>query len=250
METYIAYANSVVENEPGLSLWLAGLAGVILFSIKIGAGSGLAGLSKREFLATIASYSLFVAVIGAIAAGGINLPAIFNLVGIFPGFYAILAIFMLAAGIYTVKSWQKGVDLSKKSFLPLIAPCPLLLVAIMLATGLLPGGAGDLNNILVGLLAGIGFFAVAIVTYYCVAKKAKGSSSPLVLGNLMIAVGLGLFAVVLILPTYFAIGLDLNNSYSAGMMGMIPIGYFLIVIAFFVTFVLLGLAKGKYFRWD
>lgn len=250
METYIAYANGVAENEPGLSLWLAGLAGVILFSMKFGVGSGLAGLSKRELLATIASYSLFVAAIGAITAGGINLPAIFNLVGIFLGFYVILAIFMLAAGIYTVKSWQKGVDLSKKSFLPLIAPCPLLLVAIMLATGLLPGGAGDLNSILVGLLAGIVFFAIGIVTYYCTAKKVGGSSSPLVLGNLMIAVGSGLFAVVLILPTYFAIGLDLNNQYSAGIMGMMPIEHFLIVITFFVTFVLLGYVKGRHFKWD
>ncbi|MBA5942396.1 MAG: hypothetical protein H0M93_03615 [Methanophagales archaeon] len=242
-----------------LMLWLAGVVAVAFFSMKIGAGSGLASLNKREFLATISSFSLLVAVIGCISAGGINLPVIFNLVETFPGFYAIIAIIMLAAGIYTVKSWQKGDDVSKKSFLPLIAPCPLLVITIMLATGLIPeaeAGAWELNAILVGLLAGIVFFAIGVATYYYVVKKAEGSSSsspsqsPLVLGNLMIATGLGLSAVVLILPTYFAIGLDMDIPHSAEIMGMIPADHLLIAIMFFSTFLLLGYVKGRYFRWQ
>lgn len=232
-----------------MQLWLAGLVTAVFFSMKMGAGSGLARLNKREFLATAAPFSLIAAVIGYISAGGINLPIIFSLVDAFPAFYAILAIIMLAAGIYTVKSWQKGDDVSKKSFLALIAPCPLLIITIMLAIGLLPG-AWELNSILVGLVAGTGFFVIASATYYFAAKKAVSSSSPLVLGNLMIAIGLGVLLVVLILPTYYTIGLDMGRPYSEGAMKMMPVEHLLIAMVFFITFAALGYVKGRHFRWD
>lgn len=238
-----------IMSGSDLALWLAGLVAVAALSMKVGIGGGLARLNRRECLATIASYSLLAAVIGYISVGGINLPLMFNLVEIFPAFYAVLAIIMLAAGIYTVKRWQKGDDVSKKSFLALIAPCPLLVIATMAATGFLPG-EWELNSILVGLVAGTGVFAIAMATYYCVAKKVASSPAPLMLGNVMIAAGMGLSAVVLILPTYFAIGLDLGGPYSGEAMKMMPVEHVLLVIVFFVTFALVGFIKGRYGRWE
>lgn len=229
-------------GENKISLWLAGLVGSIIFSIKIGSGNGFASLNKSEILGIAGVYSFIVAVIGYIFGSGLNLSLILRLVKILPLFYAIMALCLLLLGIYTVKKWQKGTDVSRQSFWVLVVPCPLLVVSVMLATGLL-SEIFQLSSLRIGILIGSVFFVVIVATSFYL---RRWKDAPLILGKLMTAAGLSLLVAVLLLPTYFANGLYVSTSFEE----IMPVKDFLIPIVFYATFIFLGFIKGRYAKWE
>lgn len=241
-----APVDAAEEDSPGgnrTALWLAGLIGIITVSIKTGSGSGLASLNRGELLGIAGVHSFFAGVLGYIFGSGLNLALILRMVEISPFFYAIMALCLLLLGIYTVKRWQKGADVSRRSFWVLVAPCPLFVIAVILAAGL-SAEIFQLSILLIGTLTSSLVFVVIMATALYL---RRWRDTPLPLGKLMTAAGLSLLAAVLLLPAYLTNGLHVSDSLGK----MMPGHYFVIPAVFLGTFIFLGFVKRRYTnRWD
>lgn len=221
-----------VGNVGNPSYFMGGLLITGLLGVKIGVGSGLANLSIKEFIPVSIFYLIATAIIAYMSMGDINQYIMVKIINIAPGFYMVLALISIIAGVCTIKSMQKGNNISKKSFWILAAPCLLLVFSIMLISAQVPF---ELNNVLITVLITIGFVAIIAMSYLL----SKIKSSPSHLGNLMIALGLGMAIVALMLPEYLEAGFNIAPT-SGFMMGINEI---VVMILFFVIFVALGFLK-------
>jgi len=214
------------------SYFFGGLLIASIFGIKIGVGSGLSNLSKKEFMPISIFYLITTAIIAYLSINIIPHYVMEQIRNIAPIYYTILALISIIAGVYTIKSLKKGNDISKKSFLVLVAPCPLLVFSIMLISTQIPF---ELNSILITILTTMGFVAIIAISYLL----SKIKASTLHLGNLMIALGFGILTVALILPEFIKTGF--NVAPTAGF--MMELNEMAMIVLFFITFAILGFLK-------
>ncbi|MCL0028288.1 DUF2162 domain-containing protein [Peptococcaceae bacterium] len=226
-----AHTATVTAKDNYMSLWVFGMIFSGILAAKAGVGGGLAGLNKREIIFVAVLYSFIIIPAGFIFKGGASLSIILKLLNIFLFFYAIMSLVLIAAGVYTVKKWQRGFDVSKRSFWVMVCPCPLTIVSIILVLSFMPV---DLSDLWAGILVAGGLFIIIMAAYF--ASKLK--VSPLNLGNLMTASGLGLMITVLIVPAYLEVGIS-NGFGVAG--SMMPTGSILVPVVFCSVFIMLGI---------
>lgn len=228
-------AAAVAANN--LIFWISGVVFATLLAFKAGVGSGLAGLKKRQIIPIVILYPFMVFLVYLIPEELSGFPLIFRLLGTFVAFYAVMSLILIAVGIYTVKKEQIGQDISTRSFLALASPCPLLIASLILVLMFMPGELSDFWSV---SLVAMGLAITIIIAYFAGKLKA----SPLKLGNLMIASGLGLITAVLVIPAYFE--MEANIGFGGGWGGTNQImtgGNVLVLIVFCGLLIGLGMVR-------
>lgn len=95
---------------------IAVLGGVIIFSIKSGVGCGLASLKNREILTVAFTYFLLSLFMGFLI-GKIPFTFTREILSLGAAMHAFIAILLILLGLYTIRNWHKGCDVTRKSFL-------------------------------------------------------------------------------------------------------------------------------------
>lgn len=227
----------VAAAANNLILWISGIVFAALLAFKAGMSGGLAGLKKRQVIPVVILYPFMAIPVHFILGEVDGFPLIFRLLNVFIAFYAVMSLMLIVAGIYTIKKERRGRDISPRSFWALAFPCPLLIVSLILVLMFMPAGLSDFWAV---LLVALGLAVTIIIAYFAGKLKA----SPLKLGNLMIAAGLGLMTAVLIIPAYFEMEANIGFGGGGGGAGQMMIGgNVLVLIAFCGLFIGLGMAK-------
>lgn len=104
--------------------------------------------------------------------------------GVGLSFHLLLAVLMIAAGIYTQKQWNCGCDVSRRTFVFLSLPCPVCLSALFIASTML-AAALDLSGTLIGIIVDSVFFLSALASSLSFRHLGK---TPETLGSVMLPV--------------------------------------------------------------
>lgn len=173
------------------------LTSIAIFGIKTGIGCGFSSIRKRDILYVATGYLIISIFIGyLITLFSIDfMQGLLNL-GLF--FHTLLALAMITAGLYTVKKWNCGCDVSKRTFAILSLPCPVCLAAIFIACSILAMNIG-LNGITIGAIVGMTFFALVIGSSLFFRKLNR---SPGALGDVMVFLGIFYILGAILMPAY------------------------------------------------
>lgn len=181
--------------------WIAAsgvLVGIIIFSLKVSLGCGLASLSRRETI-SIASLYLLVSLIMGFALGLVPETATSSIMEMGVAMHMGIALLLVAGGVATARAWNRnGRDLSRKTFWILSVPCPACLAATFLSCTAL-SALLEIPGWKVGAVVGLIFFASIAALSPAIGKMGKAPSA---LGNAMIFVGLFYILSILLIPAY------------------------------------------------
>lgn len=140
--------------------------------------------------------------------------------------HVFIALVLIAAGIYTQKKWNCGLDVSKKTFLVISVPCPVCLTALFVSCMILASTL-EISGWKVGVLVGSVFF-ISVISSTWVFRKMK--RTPEDLGTAMMFLGLFYLLGAMIVPAYIkAKKLNMTLS-SAGEFEIVPLLIFTIFI--------------------
>ncbi|MCL2142167.1 MAG: DUF2162 domain-containing protein, partial [Methanimicrococcus sp.] len=151
-----------------------------------------------------------------------------------------LALLLLFGGIQTMKKWHAGCDVSKKTFLILVVPCPVCMSALLLSCVSLSTvveTAGTYIGFAVGLV-----FAISIIASTLVMRNIgkisrllhiRFDGTPDSLGALMVFIGLFYLIAAIIIPAYIQAG-------AMQVMASTPLGFSEFVI-FLISIVIVFL---------
>lgn len=118
--------------------------------------------------------------------------------GLGMSFHVLLAILMIAAGIYTQKQWNCGCDVSRRTFVFLSLPCPVCLTALFIAITMLVA-ALDMGGVIIGIIVGSIFFLSALASSFSFRRLRK---TPETLGNVMMFLGIFYMLGAVLVPAY------------------------------------------------
>ncbi|MCL2550286.1 MAG: DUF2162 domain-containing protein [Methanimicrococcus sp.] len=124
-----------------------------------------------------------------------------------------LALLLLFGGIQTIKKWNAGCDISKRTFLILAFPCPVCMSALFLSCVSLSTVVETAGPYL-GFLVGLVFAFSIIISTFVMRNISKISrllhirfdGTPDALGSLMIFIGLFYLIAAIIIPAYSKAG--------------------------------------------
>lgn len=173
------------------------LFSILLFGIKTGIGCGFADLRKREIMLICAGYFAVSIVMGSLI-GSVSREFLGKISGIGLSFHILLAVLMIAAGLYTQKQWNCGCDVSRRTFLFLSLPCPVCLSALFITCTVLAAMLG-LSGMVIGALVGSVFFVSALASSFSFRRLGK---TPETLGSIMMFVGIFYVLGALLVPAY------------------------------------------------
>jgi predicted transporter len=175
---------------------IAVLGGVIIFSIKSGVGCGLASLKNREILTVAFTYFLLSLFMGFLI-GKIPFTFTREILSLGAAMHAFIAILLILLGLYTIRNWHKGCDVTRKSFLVMAVPCPACLAATFLASSILSSVTG-IDGLRIGLWVGTTFLLGISITAFTTRKFRKPST----LGSAMVFLGLFYLLSIILIPAY------------------------------------------------
>ena len=173
------------------------LTSIAVFGIKTGAGCGLSSIRKRDALYVAAGYLVISIFIGYLITL-FSIDFMEGLLNLGLAFHTVLALAMVAAGVYTTRKWNSGCDVSKRTFAILSLPCPVCLAAIFIACSILASNIG-LGGIAIGIIVGVTFSVFVIVSSLFFRRLGK---TPAALGDAMIFIGLFYILGALLMPAY------------------------------------------------
>ena len=212
---YIHVKHGKIETETELQgtigfLIIVGVSlGLIKFAMKAALGCGFAALRKREILAVALVYFSIGFAMGALievmgsALGELIVSVLIFTSVILGALQAVLALCMLGFGVYTIKKWtHKKKDITRKTSLLMVLPCPISILTIFMACSVLV--ITGMEGIIVGLLIG-GIFFVFIVGISFAIKKSKLKKTPSSFGVVMIFFALLYVFSVLLIPAYLPV---------------------------------------------
>ncbi len=233
-------------------LWLGGmLFSLSIFAVKVGFGLGFGEMSRKGIIFTIFIYLLLFVIMAMLSGQLIEILEPVLRKGAY--LHALMAIGMMAWGMYLLRSQESGVrsqtdskslnsKLSTPNSLLLLIPCPVCLTAVAFSTW------AALNVVkmpapLIGLGLGVVFIALSLALYFSIKRLTLNSSlitQKTGLGLSMMGIGL-YFLASLFLPakieeakTIYRVfitngsSIDLNNSIGvfAMIFAALLIGYF------------------------
>ncbi|WP_406657004.1 DUF2162 domain-containing protein [Methanolobus sp. ZRKC2] len=202
------------------------LISILIFGLKTGAGCGFSSIGPKKILLLAGMYFVLSLLMG-ILTGHIDTQGLENIAGMGMTIHSILAILLIAAGIYTSKKWNCGCDVSKHTFMLLSLPCPVCLSALFLACMVLATTL-EVSGIWVGLLVGTVFFISVVSSAFIFKKMGK---KPDTLGNIMLFLGIFYLLGVLLIPAYIKMqSMDLNtvSGESVELMPFLVFGIFIL----------------------
>jgi predicted transporter len=213
------------------------LIGILIFSLKVSMGCGLASLTRREMLSIAAGYlviSFFMGLGTQLFPEDIFSAAISTGMAI----HLVVALLLIALGVMTAKKWNAHHnDISRKTFWVLSMPCPACLAASFISCSFL-ASLMKLSAWKVGILVGFIFF-VSIAAFSIALEWVN--ASPSALGNSMIFLGLFYILSILLIPAYISCQKISFQASSIPLNQIIP-SYLLILSIMAVGF--LGRRKG------
>ena len=184
------------------ALWQIGVfTAVILFGTKLGIASGLANLSKKNLALLCLGYGGGIMLLSAIAS--LYTSQITNLINTYNSIlFLMMAIIMIAAGLYTIKEWKKHEhNTMRTTRMILVAPCPCyfgsILASIIMAAPTVGLGAFSLSQyvaVVMVLVIITGYFASHIIVKFL--KKPY----PIVIGNFMLFLGIYFLLSSILIP--------------------------------------------------
>ena len=200
------------------------LTGIVIFSLKVSLGCGLASLSRWAMISIAAGYLMISLFMGmaielipeSVLAGALNTGMVVHLV---------VSVLLIALGVMTARKWNKNHnDISRKTFWALSMPCPACLAASFISCSFLAGMI-QIDPWKIGALVGLLFF-ISIVVFSTMLGRMEGT--PSTLGNAMIFLGLFYILSILLIPAYIDCQRISFIAASASLMDIIP-SYLLII---------------------
>lgn len=173
------------------------LIGIFIFGLKTGVGCGFANIKWKDVLIIAAVYLVISIIMGSLIEM-VDQSYLDGIASLGMTLHVFIAIILITAGIYTLKKYSCGHDVSKKTFLAISIPCPVCLTALFMSCMILASSLGT-SGLKVGALVGIVFF-VSVVSSTFVFKKMK--RSPEDLGTVMMFLGIFYLLGAMIVPAY------------------------------------------------
>lgn len=187
------------------------LSSVFVFGIKSGIGCGFSRIGK----AAVAGLCLLYLIISTVAGYFMNLFDVTSFLSssLATSIHIVLAVFLLAGGIATIKKWNQGCDISGKTFFILAFPCPVCLSALMLSSAAL-STVIDMSGTFIGFLVGLVFVLSIVLSSFFFRNIGKVcrkigipfDGTPEALGSVMIFIGLFYLTAAIMIPAYIRAG--------------------------------------------
>lgn len=120
-----------------------------------------------------------------------------------------LALFLLIGGIVTMKKWHAGCDVSNKTFLILVFPCPVCMAALLVSCVAL-STVVELDGLIIGAIVGFVFILSILITTLVMKNLSKITKklrirfdgTPDTLGAIMVFIGLFYLVAAIMIPAY------------------------------------------------
>lgn len=209
------------------ALWQVGVfAAVILFGAKLGIASGLANLSKKKLAILCLGYGGGIMILSAIAS--LYTSQITDLINKYNSIlFLIMAIIMIAAGIYTIKEWKRHEhNKMRTTRMILIAPCPCyfgsILASIIMAAPTVGLGAFSLSQ-----YVAIAMVLVMIAGYYAsnLIVKFLKKPYPIVIGNFMLFLGIYFLLSSILIPNIIQVFSQSMRTMSIPSLGSLSLTF-------------------------
>jgi predicted transporter len=212
------------EEKAGLMTHLL-MVGVILmvakYAAKASLGSAYSPMGMKKIV-IIASVYLAIGVIAGVVIDRIGAAVlsdkisatIFDFGVMFGAFQIALAALLIVLGFQTINKWKQGKDMSGKTFLAMVIPCPVSVSTMLISSSFLAmAGMGAMQA---GLFVGGGFFA-AIIGISLLLRRFKPRQTPAILGMIMVFFALIYIVTLLFAPAYLeAAGMNIETAFNMG----------------------------------
>ncbi|MDV0447692.1 hypothetical protein MsAg5_16030 [Methanosarcinaceae archaeon Ag5] len=187
------------------------LSSVFIFGLKTGVGCGFSSVKWPVVFGLCALYFV-IALVAGYFMDAIDVTS-FMSSSLATAIHITLALFLVFGGIYTMKKWNAGCDVSKKTFLILVFPCPVCMAALLVSCVAL-STVVTIDGVLIGAIVGIVFVISIIVSTLFMKNLNKISSylgipisgTPDTLGSVMVFIGLFYLAAAAMIPAYISAG--------------------------------------------
>ncbi len=173
------------------------LIAIFLFGIKTGIGCGFSGRSLREILIIAGSYFVISVILGSLI-GYLDESDLDWIGGMGMSIHVLVALLLIAAGIYTQKKWHCGCDVSHRTFMVISLPCPVCLTALFVSCMLLASHL-EMSGIKIGILVGFVFFLSVVASSLFFKRLGKTPES---LGSVMLFLGIYYLMGAILVPAY------------------------------------------------
>ncbi|MDK2913021.1 MAG: hypothetical protein PWR29_1978 [Methanolobus sp.] len=201
------------------------LIAIFIFGLKTGVGCGFSTIRKRDVLILATGYFVISVILGSLV-GLVDESYLEGIAALGMTLHVLIALILIAVGIYTQKKWICGHDVSKKTFLVISVPCPVCLTALFVSCMLLASSLG-MSGWKVGIIVGIVFF-LSVVSSTWVFRNMK--KTPEDLGTAMMFLGIFYLMGAMIVPAYIK-AKQLNIApMEGGGLDIIP----LIIVSLFI----------------
>ena len=201
------------------------LIGIMIFGLKTGVGCGFAKIRKRDVLILATGYFIISIILGSLVEL-IDQSYLEKIASLGMTLHVLIALILIAAGVYTQKKWSCGHDVSKKTFMVISIPCPVCLTALFVSCMILASTL-ETSGLKVGFMVGIVFF-ISIISSTFVFRKMN--RNPEDLGTVMMFLGIFYLLGAMIVPAYIK-AKQLNiATMSGGEIDIIPMFFFFLVI--------------------
>lgn len=189
------------------------LIAIFIFGLKTGVGCGFSSIGKRDVLLLALSYFVISIVLGSLV-GLVDESYLTGIASLGMTLHVIIALILIAVGIYTQKSWVCGHDVSNRTFLAIAIPCPVCLTALFVSCMLLASSL-SISGWKVGAMVGAVFFMSVISSSWLFRRVRK---SPEDLGTAMLFLGIFYLMGAIIVPAYIKVKqLNISSMESAGL---------------------------------
>ena len=187
------------------------LSSVFIFGLKTGAGCGFSKTGWKTVFVLCLLYFV-ISLIAGYFMDAIDVTS-FMSSPLASAIHITLALFLLFGGIATMKKWHAGCDISNKTFLILVLPCPVCMSALLVSCVAL-STVMELDGILLGAIVGIVFAASIIITTFVMKNlkkitkllKINFEGTPDTLGSIMVFIGLFYLIAAIMIPAYITAG--------------------------------------------
>ncbi|WP_406657979.1 DUF2162 domain-containing protein [Methanolobus sp. ZRKC2] len=173
------------------------LIGIFIFGLKTGVGCGFSNLEKKKVLLLASGYFIISVILGSLV-GLVDQSYLEKIANLGMTLHVLIAVILIAAGIYTQKKWNCGHDVSKKTFLVISIPCPVCLTALFVSCMILASSL-EISGWKVGIIVGIVFFLSVISSTFVFRKLNR---SPEDLGTVMMFLGIFYMLGAMLVPAY------------------------------------------------
>ena len=224
------------------------LSSVFIFGIKSGIGCGFSKTGKLS-VAVLCLFYLLVSTAAGYFMDAFDI-ASFLTSSLSTMIHIALAFFLPFGGIATIKKWNQGCDISRKTFLILAFPCPVCLSALIISSAAL-STVIDADGRLIGFLVGLVFaFSIIVSTLFfrnlgrvCRMVHIPFDGTPEALGTVMIFIGLFSLVAAVMIPAYMNAG-D-TPTLAAASFGTNEIFAYIVTAVLILIGALTGNALGK-----